>query len=111
MGYVRYTDEQLAERAEALLLGEAGRAEAAALLPEAMLTLACAHAESTARLRPAADDGKMRADERAALLAFKAGGDPNNDLGTWAAGGDPCGAGWDDEESGWLGSSAARPTT
>ena len=56
-----------AERAEALLLGEAGRAEAAALLPEAMLTLACAHAESTARLRPAADDGKMRADERAAL--------------------------------------------
>ena len=58
-----------AERAEALLLGEAGRAEAAALLPEAMLTLACAHAESTARLRPAADDGKMRADERAALEA------------------------------------------
>eukprot|EP01043_Picozoa_sp_COSAG02_P072550 COSAG02_NODE_13715_length_1357_cov_3.469793_1_plen_192_part_01 len=36
--------------------------------------------------------GRVAADDKAALLAFKAGGDPGNELGGWNAASEPCGA-------------------
>eukprot|EP01044_Picomonas_judraskeda_P028930 COSAG03_NODE_9805_length_692_cov_1.414840_1_plen_88_part_01 len=42
--------------------------------------------------------------DMAALLAFKDGGDPNNDLtSSWTTGSTPCGVGWDDSTQGWVG--------
>ena len=43
--------------------------------------------------------------DKAALLAFKAGGDADDDLASWAATGtaEPCGNGWQSDNLGWRG--------
>ena len=43
------------------------------------------------------------AGDKAALLAFKAGGDDEGDLASWTAATDSCGVGWDSIHAGWLG--------
>ena len=46
---------------------------------------------------------EQTAADKAGLLAFKAAGDPANVLQGWDAGTDPCGAGWNNYNTGWVG--------
>ena len=43
------------------------------------------------------------AEDKVALLTFRAPGDPDDDLASWDEATEPCGAGWDSYSSGWAG--------
>ena len=47
--------------------------------------------------------GQSNAADKASMLAFKAGGDDNDNMASWTAATDPCGDGWDDFNAGWVG--------
>eukprot|EP01045_Picozoa_sp_COSAG04_P030512 COSAG04_NODE_5328_length_1655_cov_0.922879_2_plen_198_part_00 len=47
--------------------------------------------------------GQSIEEDKAALLAFKAGGDEDGDLASWDAATSPCGVGWDSLTAGWAG--------
>ena len=50
-----------------------------------------------------AQEGSV-AEDKAALLAFKAAGDPDGDLASWEEATEPCAAeGWNSDSVGWYG--------
>eukprot|EP01046_Picozoa_sp_COSAG06_P043098 COSAG06_NODE_5597_length_3371_cov_1.941015_1_plen_139_part_10 len=42
-------------------------------------------------------------EDKAALLTFRAAGDPDGDLASWDEATEPCGEGWDSNSVGWAG--------